>query len=157
MLPADLPAVINAWVSEHRHSPAARFVRDREYFADQRALVVDLLHSSFTLVACAPDDESHIYGFICYGPANTIHWVYVKSAYRRIGLADALLAAAFPNRNPDVHADELFATQAGRMWSELEPSIYDLRRKYGPETRWRPGALSRRRIFFRPHLLMRAS
>lgn len=144
---SDLPLLINAWVSEHRHSPAVRFVRDTEYFVDQRALVIELLRTSSTIVACGVDDAQHIYGFITYGPGPTISWTYVKSPYRRIGLADVLLDAAFPNRSPD---DCLFATQAGRMWAELEP----LPRR-GEEHR--PGALTRRRIYYRPHLLMRAS
>lgn len=151
---SDLAMLVHAWTSEHRHSPFARFVRDQEYFPDQRQLVMDLLATSKTLVACNPDEPKHIFGYICFGPGNSVHWVYVKSAYRRIGLADVLLKAAFPARAED---EALFATQAGRMWSILEPSIYDLRRLHGPDAKWTPGALTRRHIYYRPHLLMRAN
>lgn len=147
-IPGDTNFLINSWVSEARHAPAARFVRDSEYFVDQRQLVLDLLRTSETLVACSPDEEDHIFGYIVFGPGPVVSWVYVKSAYRRIGLADVLLAAAFPSR---VDGDCLFATQAGRMWGELEP--LPVRGQAHPG----PGALSRRRIYYRPHLLMRAS
>lgn len=144
----DTSLIINSWVSEHRHAPAARFVRDAEYFVDQRQLVIDLLRTSETLVACSPDEADHIFGYIVFGPGPVVSWVYVKSSYRRIGLADVLLEAAFPAR---ADGDCLFATQAGRMWGELEPLPVKGRAAPGP------GALSRRRIYYRPHLLMRAS
>lgn len=150
---ADFPVIASAWTKEGRHAPAARFVRDADYFTDQRVLVIRILRVSRTLVSCRPDDVNKVFGFITFGPGPIVHWVYTKDSYRRIGLADDLLAAAFPNRGPE---DELYATQAGRMWGELEPypsreELARLRAKgEGPP----PGALTRRRIFFRPYLLV---
>lgn len=130
----DMPLILNAWVEELRHAPCSRFVRSSEYFPDQRRLVLELVHSSQTIVACNPEDSAHVYGFVTFGPGDVIHWLYVKSHYRGIGMADLLLAAAFPQR-PRV----LYATQASSKWHSLQPAI------------------ERRGIVYRPHLLQRAS
>lgn len=154
---ADVALVTNAWVQEFRHAPAARFIRNADYYADQRTLIYRLLRASETLVACAPDDENHLFGFVTFGPGMLVHWVYVKDSYRRIGLGDALLEAAFPGR--DIAATPLFATHAGRNWEQLEPPLSREERsrakasgRIEPESK---GALSRRGIFFRPYLLER--
>ena len=149
----DGPLILSAWSKEHRHSPSSRFVRDRDYFADQRAIVLHLLRTSATIVACSPDDEEHVLGFITHGPGPVVHWVYTKNSYRRLGLGDALVRAAFPDRGPH---DELYATHAGYYWGQLEPrpdrdTLAHMRaRGQQPPA----GALTRRRIFYRPYLLL---
>lgn len=142
--PGDRAFVQRSWLCEHRFAPSTRFVENAQYFADQHALIDDLLETSITLVACGADDPAHIYGFAVYGPGDVVHYVYVKSAYRRLGLADVLLAAAFPGRTRD---RALYATHAGRMWGEIEPGA----RKGQPA---QAGALTRRGIYYRPHLLV---
>jgi GNAT superfamily N-acetyltransferase len=149
----DLPLVVDAWVQDYRHAPTARGIRDRDYYGDQRAEVLRILRASSTRVACAEDDPEHLFGFVTFGPGPLLHWVYVKDAYRRAGLGDTLLDAAFPQPR----AYELYATHASRMWWNLEPppghgELARLRR----EGKDRPaGALTRRRIFYRPALLER--
>jgi GNAT superfamily N-acetyltransferase len=43
-------------------------------------------------IACLPDDNDVILGYSVLGNAyHTVHWVYVKSAWRKKGIANALL------------------------------------------------------------------
>lgn len=44
-------------------------------------------------VACDPDDEDTIFGWICYDP-HAIHYLFVKTAFRRAYVASRLVAAA---------------------------------------------------------------
>lgn len=141
--------ILKSWLEENRHSPSSKFIRGQEYFADQKNLIVSLLKTSHTLVACSPDDQSNVLGYIVFGPGPVISYAFVKSSYRRIGLGDVLLGSAFPSRAKD---DCIYALQVSRMWNELEPTHDSAGRRV-----FTPGALTRRRIYYRPHLLMRAS
>lgn len=92
----DLGFLVKSWVQEHRHSPASKGVPDDLYFASQRKLVLALLRRAWSLVAVDPADADHLYGFVVFELAPPrLHWVYVKEAYRRAGLGEALLRAAF--------------------------------------------------------------
>ncbi len=49
-------------------------------------------------IACLPDDEDVILGYsILSNNFNTIHWCYVKSAWRKQGIARSLLPQ-YPSR-----------------------------------------------------------
>jgi hypothetical protein len=96
---ADLPFIVNAWLKSFRDScPAAT---NETYFAEQKAVVLRLLNECETLLAVDPESPHHILGFVNWdprpsGPARlpTLHYVYVKFALRRNGLAAALLSEA---------------------------------------------------------------
>lgn len=92
----DLGLLVKSWVQEHRHSPFSKGVPDEVYFPDQRKLVLALLRRAWSLVAVDPEDADHLYGFVTFelAPAR-LHWVYVKEPYRRVGLGEALVRAAF--------------------------------------------------------------
>lgn len=96
---ADLPFIVNAWLKSYRTAePGAT---NTVYFHEQKALILRLLNEQETLLAVDPEDPEHILGFVCWDPAKggpdswpTLHYVYVKFALRRNGLARELLHAA---------------------------------------------------------------
>lgn len=86
----DLPFIFDsywrsyiAYVGRPRSSGLQR-LRDR--------LSLLWLRAKF-IVACDPENPSHLLGWICT-EGSVIHYVYVKSAYREQGLARTMIAAA---------------------------------------------------------------
>ena len=68
------------------------------YMASHNRLAQDLLAMSQCLVACKSDDRDHILGYIVFDPPDICHYIYVKTPFRRLGIARRLVTAAFPRR-----------------------------------------------------------
>lgn len=98
----DIPFVLSSWLKSYRYSQAARNVVNDIYFSEQvgqKARILEMLSDCRTLVACDEEEGDCIYGWICAESIEgsvppVVHYVYVKSSYRRRGLARALLKAA---------------------------------------------------------------
>lgn len=90
----DLPFIFSAWLKSYRRSPTVKDVPAKVYFAKQHDLIERLLTRSGVLIAHPEGDPSTILGFAVVSPIDTqtIHWVYVKHAFRRMGIARRLLA-----------------------------------------------------------------
>lgn len=86
----DEPYVYSNWLNSYRQSKRAREFPNDVYFAGQKRLVEITLAHSITKMACASDDESLIYGFICCA-TGVLHYVYVKHAFRGFGIARLML------------------------------------------------------------------
>lgn len=122
--PADAPFIVNGWVREMRHSPWARHVPNGVYEPCQHELVHQVLAGSSAIVACNRDNPEHLYGCIVHSGRNKeyartwsnrsriVHWVYVKGAYRGLGLGRALLFASFDGGQKP---DEIVCTQASQL------------------------------------------
>lgn len=65
----------------------------RRYFDDHKHVVLKLIRSSQTVVACNPAKRWQVMGFATFEPA-VLHWVHVKKFYRRQGVASDLLRHA---------------------------------------------------------------
>lgn len=113
---SDRNFVMNGWVSEMRRSHFARYVAQSVYWPAQHELVRQVLRASNTFVACDPDDADHIYGCIVHQPGERaiVHWLYVKGAVRRCGLARSLLEAAIGGRRP------ILCTQAPLLFDDRD-------------------------------------
>lgn len=131
----DLGCILDSWLQEMRHAPFSQGIRDDVFFPLHRALVLSLVGSAFTSVACNLEDANHIYGYCVYelAPAR-LHWIYVKSSYERVGLGSALLYEAFGDR---LGQDPIFASH----WTR--------------ELKLRTGWVERHRIVYSPYLLMK--
>ncbi len=136
----DLPVAVHAWTQELRHSGFSRSVPDNVYFPEQRRLVTALVCASTTLVACNPEDANHVFGYVCGvrgvpgSSVSVLHWLYVKSVYRKVGLGALLL-------------DALLGTVEDRLltyWSQ--PSKF---------AALRPDVLTRWKIVPNPYVLHR--
>lgn len=97
-LPSDRPFVSQTWVRAMAHAPCFSLFSSSEYFRRMQARVDGLLEPKDTVrvnVATAPDDADIILGYAVRDIAlpHVIHMCYVKDAFRRMGLARALLYA----------------------------------------------------------------
>jgi GNAT superfamily N-acetyltransferase len=114
----DLALVFSSWL---RSMPPARDVSRDVHFRGQHALIEAILARPGALlrVACVPDDPEVILGWACVehaphdasGHPSLVHFAYVKDAFRRRGIARALLADVAPRcrythrpHSVDVHA-----------------------------------------------------
>lgn len=91
---ADVAFLRDPWVQEMRHSPWCKGIDGETYFPQMKLFVSRLLRRSSTLIACNPENPTHIFGFVTFHAPTYLHWIYVKSAYQKIGLGHELLEAA---------------------------------------------------------------
>ena len=71
-------------------------IYDKNWFTKaQENLIRRLLAVSECSVACDTSHHDEIYGYIVHGPKRTLHWIFVKSIFRRAGVATRLLNHAF--------------------------------------------------------------
>lgn len=95
----DEAFVYASWLRSVRNeSPAYAMVMDAVFFPAHHVMVERCFESSEVIMACLVDDPSVLIGFACGvsspRPSGAVlHYVYVKSAFRRMGIAAAMLKA----------------------------------------------------------------
>lgn len=91
--------IINAWLrsgAAARPFPAQPAAR---YYNDHRELLLRLLGKHSATIAHVPGEAELYMGFVCGGvPPAPLHYIYVKEAWRKLGLATALLKDRGPER-----------------------------------------------------------
>jgi GNAT superfamily N-acetyltransferase len=95
MLAGDLGFVLNSWLRSYHESDVARYVPNDVYFADagHHGICVRLLQETPALMACDAANPHTLYGWVCGAP-GVLHYAYVKSPFRRLGIARLLLQHA---------------------------------------------------------------
>lgn len=91
----DAKLVYSSWIKSYRHSEAAHKLPNGVYEPFQRDVIHRLLAAPGTCVYVArPTDwPDGVLGWVCAEP-GVMHYAYVKSPYRRLGLGRTLLAYA---------------------------------------------------------------
>lgn len=99
MRPSDIAFVRNAWLMSY--SEFAAVDEDNEpprvswdiYLPEQNAQLDRILNRSGVIVACGTEDDGHLFGFVCFEKQErrVIHFVYVKDAFRHLGMCKSLL------------------------------------------------------------------
>ena len=94
--------VVDAWCRSYQPSDTAGIIGGERWFAvmiPELERIIDR-HESRTLLAVSPDADpgiADVHGFMVHEVGSSVpivHFVYVKEAYRRCGIARALFAAA---------------------------------------------------------------
>lgn len=88
---------MNSFLKRYRDAISVRLVTDRVYYEFQHGVIERILSQPDVkvIIAADPEDTNHIYGY-CIGEAIApewmmLHFVYVKLAFRRFGLATTML------------------------------------------------------------------
>ncbi len=92
----DVSFIFNAWLKSYKSSDFAKNIQGEIYYHEHHKVIEILLKTYNVLIACNKDDTTQIYGFMCAGFTQnvfTIHYVYTKQTFRRMGIAKALLNA----------------------------------------------------------------
>lgn len=95
----DLPFIFSSWLKSFRNSNFAKNISNDTYYPEHHRIIEDIFKISTVLLACDKSNVENIYGYIVAAKLDnmfTIHYVYVKHTYRRMGLA-GLLIEAFPH------------------------------------------------------------
>lgn len=78
-----------------RESDLGRSCRTSIFFAEFQNIIDHLLKTCEIIVACSPDDEDAIIGYLIHGP-ECIHYAFVRPSSRGFGIATELVREAFP-------------------------------------------------------------
>jgi GNAT superfamily N-acetyltransferase len=91
--PEDHAFIYATWLRSYRDSNAARSLVDdpRFYYEYHHAIIEAILSRGSVTVAVAIGDPKTILGYAVHEP-RTLHYVYVKHGFRRMGIAKALLS-----------------------------------------------------------------
>lgn len=76
--------------------------RMRDFKRANRPQVANKVEKATVIIACSKVEPRTILGWICAEPPSILHYVYVSSAWRKAGLARALVEAC--NFAPEVCA-----------------------------------------------------
>lgn len=106
----DLNLVKATYLENFKHSSSqGRLVRPQVYFQYQRQVMDRLLSKGLVRVACPTDTPEVIVGYLISEGKNVLHYLYVKQAFRRFGVARTLLegfdlgTCAFTHFTDDCH------------------------------------------------------
>lgn len=91
---ADVNFIFSSWLKSYRQSQACRNVANTVYYTEHHKVIERLLQSCDVYVACSDTDVADIYGFSCgevVGGIFVLHYIYVKHAFRQMGLGTQLL------------------------------------------------------------------
>lgn len=118
--PNDLGFIVRGWVKEMRHAPWARYVKNWVFHPAQHELVHRILGPSQVTIACDRENPELLLGCIVH-QRPVLHWLYVKGAYRGLGIGRALVFSVFGGK-----PERIVATQASKLFDDG-----DLVERYG--------------------------
>jgi ribosomal protein S18 acetylase RimI-like enzyme len=98
---ADVPFIFNSWLKSYRGANSVKCVGNPVYFEFQHKVIERLLQRSQVYVLCSPEDSSQVFGYVVCEHVEDIpvlHYVYVKYAFRGMGLCSMLLNHAKLNK-----------------------------------------------------------
>jgi ribosomal protein S18 acetylase RimI-like enzyme len=117
----DVGFIFNSWLKSFRGSAHAAPISNEIYYSEHHKVIERILQYYDVVIACNEQDPSQIYGFICAGNTDsifTLHYVYIKHTFRRMGIANALL-------NSFEHSEEYAA-----IYTHNSKSAAHLAKKY---------------------------
>jgi GNAT superfamily N-acetyltransferase len=98
----------NALLQHYKHSsPHSKLIPDRCYYVEHKKLIDRQAQkqSNILKIACLKDDPQVVFGFMWANQEElTLHYCYVKKAFRRLGIAKLLFNTLFKKD------DEIFYT-----------------------------------------------
>ena len=85
--------ILNSWLKSYYDTAEISPRISREiFFKNEGKIIENLLRTELVKIICNPFDETHIYGYACFNDTPcTLHYVYIKQPFRKMGLANSLL------------------------------------------------------------------
>jgi len=102
MRESDRNFVTKSWIETYRHCAPVRHVCNDVYYVGQYKRIIKILSVCDVVIAVSDEDDDLMFGFCAYSKNNTVHYIYVKSAYRRYGIARIMLHDAGIEKNKRV-------------------------------------------------------
>ena len=96
----DAAFVFSYWLRDHyEHSAFASGIAKSTYMKLHHVLLERIIARSCIWVACDASAPSVLFGFICT-EGSTLHYLFTKRRFRRMGIGGLLLRAAFGDEAP---------------------------------------------------------
>lgn len=92
-VPTDLDFITASWLNSH-HETQKRDLKKDIYYTNHNRMIKERMPFMKCLVACNPEDENQIYGYLVFNNPNTLHFAYTKSYFRKLGVFKNLLSEA---------------------------------------------------------------
>lgn len=91
----DLPFICDSWLRSYQVSRVVKDVPQDIYFSYQPKVIANIMHreASSAFVVMANDDSDVLIGHMVIEP-DTLHYIYVKRAFNRLGVSSFLLDAS---------------------------------------------------------------
>jgi len=95
---ADTSFLFSTFLKSYKENNEwTRDLSDAVFFDNQKIVWGKILAKAQTLIACSPDDDDQIFGYITYSNFNgvlCVHWWYTKFTFRKFGIGTVLLNEA---------------------------------------------------------------
>lgn len=121
--------IYNSWLKSYFDGGIwARHVPAQIFFDNHKKVVKTLLQNSRVIIACNPSDSSQIFGYSVIEKsysAPTIHYMYVKLTYRRLGIARALMNEILEHYDPSLPVTVSHMTRVLEEIRENKSVIYN--------------------------------
>jgi len=122
---ADRGFILNSWVRSYAKRAVAGIPQSRigpprtdpdVYMDGQNRVSEVILGRSTATVACSCDDDDQIFGYIVYELPDTLHYIYVKVPFRRLGIGRLLVSSSGLGESKRVYSTH---------WGPSIPKIFD--------------------------------
>jgi GNAT superfamily N-acetyltransferase len=127
---ADFAHVVTTWIASYASSDFGRTMKHSTYIQNHKPIAQDCVEQGQIMIACNNQDLDYIYGYTVYErlkDLSIIHYVHVKPAFRRFGIATMLLNSVTMNKFVATHRTR-DAKKLPRKDYDFNPYIF-LRRK----------------------------
>ena len=87
------------WLRGQRNEGTNQFIGNKIYYANLTDRIKPLIERCQTIVVCNPDLHEQVYGFVCFEWLDSvciIHYIHVKTPFRKMGVGKNLLTQANP-------------------------------------------------------------
>lgn len=118
--PADIPFIYSSWLKSYRTGSGLGLASGKHAYFITYNLVIDHIlekPDAIVWVAAKEDEPNVIWGYLVAEP-TVLHYVFVKGAFRRFGVAKSLYEIAFQERPFVTHM-----TALGREVLRMHPGF----------------------------------
>jgi GNAT superfamily N-acetyltransferase len=136
----DTALIFSTWLKSCAESPQYRHIGRDLYFAVQHGIIESYIADAACawLIAHDPENPRFVYGYLCgqvltrasESVSPTIHFVYVKKTFRRLGVASELVTLMGATK----HAAPITTTWTPR--GEQLLSAMEIKANYNPWLQW---------------------
>lgn len=133
----DVALIMSSWLRSHKQNgPQERKLTNTVYFSNHVPIVRALVARCPILVAELEGVRDEALGWVCYDEPDAdrfvVHYVYVKSVYRKQGVAKTLLKGAGWQPNQEIEASHIgieLKRKQGAKWVPIINNPYLLHRE----------------------------
>lgn len=88
----DTGFIISTWLKGMRYgNELVKAIDKNAYFDHYHQNVERILETAQVTVCCIKDDPDVIIAYAVLGSPHTLHWVFVRPAWRRLGIAKSII------------------------------------------------------------------